>query len=58
MAECTEEKFAIPIKRITSTKDYRFELVLGTGTIFDQNGSLTEELKNKPDAMLVYYSRQ
>jgi hypothetical protein len=57
MAECEKENFTIPIKRITSHKEYSFELVLGTGKVYDQDGSLTGELKNKPDAMLVYYSR-
>jgi alpha-galactosidase len=57
MEGCENPVFDVPLHRIANPEKYRFETVLGNGSLNVSGGKLYAELKEKKDAMLVHYGK-
>ena len=57
MEECEDETFTLNIRGLNKIDSYRFEVILGNGTILVEQDKLQAKLSRKRDAMLVYYSK-
>ena len=56
MEDCEDETFVIPTHGIGEYDRYRFDVILGNGTVQAVGNELAANLSEKRDAMLVHYS--